>query len=333
VRRSAGRSGPILRLVGVLLLSVLSVATGVAIAELAVRMLDPLGLSYYEEGARYHRDKIADGELIYRHRPGLRARYQGVEVAINELGFRDRPLTRREPGELRIMLLGDSTVFGWGVAAEDTFGASLEHRLGRLLARPVRAVNTGVGSYNTDQQLGVLRRYADVVEPDIVLLLYSQNDVNQRGWRIAHAEGLAQTVRRLAGRSWLYRLLQHARHYGGLGPTRDPTPIDRSAPGWRSSMRALAAVADHCRARKIPFVAMLAQWHREPLNEALGEDLSRVAAAEGFPFVDARPWFDGRDLRGLTNSVVDGHLNAKGLDLLAERTVGFLTVNKLVPPR
>jgi len=317
-----------------ILLGLLGVVVALVVAELSVRILDPLGVSYYEEGARYHRDKISDRELIYRHRPGLRQTYGGVEVAINELGFRDRPVEPREAGELRILVLGDSTAFGWGVAWSDTFALNLERRLMRLLARPVRTINTGVGSYNTDQELRVLERHGDPLAPDLVLLLYSQNDVRVRGWNVAHKSGGAvQTLRRILGKSWLYRVVRHVRHHGGQRPNRDPTPIDRNAPGWRNSMQAMATIAAYCRTRGIPFVAILAQWHREPLNEALREDLSLVAASKSFLFVDARPWFDRRDVRKLTNSVVDGHLNAKGFDIMAEETVRFLVGTNLLTPR
>lgn len=98
-------------------------------------------------------------------------------------------------------------------------------------------------------------------------------------------------------------------------------------------MQAMVTIAANCRGRGIPFVAILAQWHREPLNEALREDLSLVAASETFLFVDARPWFDGRDVRKLTNSVVDGHLNAKGFDIMAEETVRFLVGTNVLTPR
>ena len=37
-------------------------------------------------------------------------------MSINELGMRDRKLEKKRDGELRILLLGDSVTFGWGVA-------------------------------------------------------------------------------------------------------------------------------------------------------------------------------------------------------------------------
>jgi lysophospholipase L1-like esterase len=301
------------------LLALMGTALGLIAAEIAIRVFDPLGVSYYEEIARYQRDKLRNPE---RHQPGLRRTYQGVEMAFNELGFRDRPVEPRQPGELRVVVLGDSIALGWGVAASDTFGENLERRLRRRLARPVRTINTGVASYNTDQELRVLQRYGDLLVPDLVVLLYAQNDVNLRAWTVAHQGGALQSVRRIAGKSWLYRLLQHVRQYARWQPA--PTPIDRTAPGWRNSMQAMAAIGRYCRAREIPLLAILARRHREPLNEALREDLSQLAARENFLFADALPWFEGRDIRRLTNSVVDRHLNGRGLDILAEATTRLI---------
>ena len=107
-------------------------------AEVATRTLDPLGISHFEEASKYHLDKVPDSALVYKHAPGLTRIYQGVEVSINELGLRDRDLTKKHEGELRLLLLGDSVTFGWGVPVEQTFSRQLEAILSLRLERPVR---------------------------------------------------------------------------------------------------------------------------------------------------------------------------------------------------
>lgn len=146
-------------------------------AEMATRTFDPLGISYFEEAGKYHLDKEPDSVLVYKHMPGLTRIYQGVEVSINERGLRDRAPTKKREGELRLLLLGDSVTFGWGVPVAQTFSRRLEAILSLRLERPVRTVNAGVGSYNTVQEYAFLKKYAYTIEPDIVSLLYVTNDI------------------------------------------------------------------------------------------------------------------------------------------------------------
>lgn len=64
-----------------------------------VRLTDPLGISYYAESARYHLDKVPDQDLVFRHRASWQARYQGVEVRLNEVGLRDDPILPKQPSD------------------------------------------------------------------------------------------------------------------------------------------------------------------------------------------------------------------------------------------
>ncbi|HEV8722249.1 MAG TPA: SGNH/GDSL hydrolase family protein [Candidatus Binatia bacterium] len=99
-----------------------------------------------------------------------------MAVSINKLGLRDRELERKQDQELRILLLGDSVTFGWGVPIEATFGRRLELYWPQKEG-PVRTINSGVGGYNTVQEYAFLRSFVDTVEPEMVVLLYVRNDI------------------------------------------------------------------------------------------------------------------------------------------------------------
>ena len=49
-------------------------------AELGIRTVDPLGISYYELAGDYHLDKKADEHLVFRHKPSWEKRYGDVLV-------------------------------------------------------------------------------------------------------------------------------------------------------------------------------------------------------------------------------------------------------------
>jgi hypothetical protein len=107
---------PALRAPMVLLAASTVLALG--LAELVLRVLDPLGISYYSEMTRYTLDRLPDPELKFRHRPNFATTYQGVELRFNEFGLRDDPIGPKPCGEYRILALGDSQTMGWGASRD-----------------------------------------------------------------------------------------------------------------------------------------------------------------------------------------------------------------------
>src|ERR1700693_2065419 len=73
---------------------------------------------------------VPNPDLSFAHVPNNESVLMGVDVKINSQGLRDYeyPLTKSS-GTYRIMMLGDSTTFGWGVRLEDTAAKILEFRL------------------------------------------------------------------------------------------------------------------------------------------------------------------------------------------------------------
>jgi lysophospholipase L1-like esterase len=297
--------------------ALLTVLMCLASLELLFR-LDFLGASYHEETARYLRETLPDSELGYRHRPGLETVYQGQSASFNELGLRDRSLAAKAPSELRVVILGDSVAFGWGVAAEDTFGRQLETKLAARLGRRVRTVNTGVCSYNTVQQLRFVRRDVERLQPDVLLLLYVENDVQPvlRVDRDASMLAVRGAPGRLAdwllAHSWTYRVGYHLSRPMLAGETLDP-----DSQGYRDSMESLNDLARVSQDLGASFVVVAFRMSRRPASDRLVSDIEAVGAQEGFPVADAAPWFAGKDLRRLTNSITDTHPNAAGHAILA----------------
>lgn len=96
-------------------------------------------------------------------------------ITSNKDGFRTREFTRKKPGTFRIVTLGDSSTFGWGVGPEFTWQSRLEKRLERDL-RSVEVFNLGVSGFTTRHGLGVMRYYALSLEPDLFILSFGAND-------------------------------------------------------------------------------------------------------------------------------------------------------------
>lgn len=124
-----------------------------------------------------------DAQLGWRNRPGFRGRHTSadfdVAVCFDGAG---RRCAERGPSDgsrsdhgrgLRVLAIGDSTTFGWGVEAEAAFPAQLSERLG------VEVENWGVSGYGPDQQLLLLRELlsaAASVAPRLVIVTHTAND-------------------------------------------------------------------------------------------------------------------------------------------------------------
>ena len=139
----------------------------------------------YPETARFYDSLILDEPLGYRLPPGMRARFWDTDVKINQLGMRDREVpSQKELGERRVLLIGDSVVFGVGVDYRDSIPYRLEVALNSSSppGRHYRTLNMGVPSYNTEQEFKQLQTVGVSLLPDIAVLIFLPNDIEQRMW-------------------------------------------------------------------------------------------------------------------------------------------------------
>jgi lysophospholipase L1-like esterase len=116
-------------------------------------------------------------EIIFSLKPNLNLRFQNAKLITNEHGLRGPSRTFAKPnGTFRIVLLGDSFAFGWGVEHEESFAHLLESKLSKRIGKPVEVINTGVPGYSTFQQVAVFEELGAKFNPDAVLLFFVEND-------------------------------------------------------------------------------------------------------------------------------------------------------------
>lgn len=102
-----------------------------------------------------------------------------VSVCTNKMGLRDRDHAPNESP--RVLVVGDSFTFGWGVEAPDTFTSHLERAL--RIALPSRRPgvwNAGL-SFTSQAHQDVLLRYIyPETRPDLVVLAFAEdNDIDE----------------------------------------------------------------------------------------------------------------------------------------------------------
>jgi len=109
--------------------------------------------------------------------PGPRGPFFGV--ISNSRGFReDHQVAATKPdGETRILFLGDSCTFGYGVGFNETYVAGCEDRLNKQFPdRHFECINAGVPGYSLYQGWRVLDVEGPRVQPDIVVVCFGFND-------------------------------------------------------------------------------------------------------------------------------------------------------------
>jgi lysophospholipase L1-like esterase len=90
----------------------------------------------------------------------------------------ERPLAKA-PGVFRIVGIGDSVMFGWGVAEEDGYLAVVERELARRFpGRRLEAWNLAVPGYNAVQEVESFARKADLLRPDLLVVGWVGNDAD-----------------------------------------------------------------------------------------------------------------------------------------------------------
>ncbi len=168
---STGRANAILLLVTVFVLAVA--------AELTLRLV------YHPEflGSVIHYDPLLGWSLepnaslvSVDSQRGLRYR-----IDVNSLGLRDRKLALEKPRDTRrVLILGDSFVFGVGLNGGERFSDLLD----RSLPDHVEVINGGVPGWGTDQEMLFYESSLRRLRPDVVVLAFlGQNDVVNNGLR------------------------------------------------------------------------------------------------------------------------------------------------------
>lgn len=168
----------------------LSLSFAFVLAEMLIRYTSPqitlkqakqLSLRLFAES------KILPYELI----PNSKTRHIGhtfefdYQITTNSLGLRGNEINKnKEPGVYRILMLGDSTTFGWGVKDDESFPALTETSLKEKLQakdnrRKIEVINTGFADgFSPDTYYLYLKNKGLDLNPDLVVVnLFVRNDV------------------------------------------------------------------------------------------------------------------------------------------------------------
>ena len=195
---------------------------GLIVAGCVVGLVE-IGLRLNGVGAAYQMGMIAQWKtnpnLVDRRTIGSREPHNFV-LNTNADGLRSTAIRQRTADAYRVVLMGDSNVFGWGIEDDETLAAMTQASL-RAKHPTIEIINGGQPGYSTAQMSWLFSEVIRAYEPDLTILFLSMHDHNRvlvsdaESWRGADGP-TAWTRVFLARHSRIYEALRR-RLYSSAG--------------------------------------------------------------------------------------------------------------------
>lgn len=98
-------------------------------------------------------------------------------IETNEEGLRDEPFREKPPKDTyRILVIGDSYTFGWGVNKSNRYTELLENRLNNYHNRDYQIINAGIPGWGMKDYYTFLEERGTSYHPDMVIIGVVGND-------------------------------------------------------------------------------------------------------------------------------------------------------------
>ena len=165
-----------------LALLIISIVFALLLGEIALRLMGWGPLYVSPERDRFWK---YDSLLGWAHQPGQEGIFETPQfrtsVHINQNGLRDREHSyERSNDTRRILVIGDSFAWGYGVEVTQRFSQLLESSMS------VEVINAAVSGYSTDQELLWFRSEGIKYDPDLVILVFAGNDIGDNDQQLVN---------------------------------------------------------------------------------------------------------------------------------------------------
>ncbi len=252
---------------------------------------------------------------FYEPLPNVHLHAYDTDYETNRWGLRGPDCDlQAAPGTVRIALLGSSHVMGWGLPANETFGAVLERRLNRDRPRGGRfeILNFAVPGYSPLAQITVVRDRARQFHPNVVIHVAHVVDfdwVNRDAFACLQAR-VAPPDAALAG------ILRAARVTATTNPLMATERLRPYEPAMLLSV--YREIVRSCRAiDALPVCVIMPLPRGEPPDQATSQQLAATARAAGFSVIDLSKLYAGLRAETLEVHEPGRHSNALAHQLVA----------------
>jgi len=239
-----------------------------------------------------------------------------VPVEVNSFGLRDDEFPiQKPPGEVRVLAVGDSFTYGWGVRGEQAWPQVLERWLAERLARPVQVANAGfaAGAATPDGYDRWVASDGLLLAPDLVIVGFCLNDMGEvpmLAYPIVPPEPVLGGWSRAVDAAWReLRQWRVQRSRADLAAIVERDPVH-----WQATQAGLLRLRDMLRDRGVPLLVvvfpMFSQLERDYPYARLHAMVREFGTASGIAVLDLASQFVGRDENALTVHPTDQHPNA-----------------------
>jgi lysophospholipase L1-like esterase len=239
--------------------------------------------------------------------------------------FRDRgnPLASgKPPGTFRVVVVGDSFTWGFGVSSQDAYPDRMQETLDRRAAAAAPAPTTRIEvvsfsrpGWNTVLELRALERSFDQLAPDVLVVGYCLNDAEPHRRRelrrlrvdVNPRQPDTPVERFLHSHSALFRIAfqraDNIRMRRAMNIYYHRFYVE-GQPDWAAAQRALEGIRDLAASRGTPMVMVVfpifdSQLDHRYRYHALHRTVAATASALGIDLVDLLPRYVGIDARRL----------------------------------
>jgi lysophospholipase L1-like esterase len=280
----------------------------------------------------------------YESRSEWQTRY-----VLNSRGLRDQEIpAAKQPGEYRILFMGDSCTFGTGdwLSPDETYVKITEQELlQRYPRRFIRAINAGIPGYSSFQGYQLMKELLPAYAPDLVVVYYGWNDhwmdyFNEREKfvlnhidYVLNASRVFTVMKRLVLRNDHYFTIKRSRFWEIIGKRRK---VRISETAYRDTLTAMIRFCGKHGAGVVLVTAPAeyrnakpdAGWFTEQpfatlaLHPAYNQVVRDIAAREQVYLVDLAALFDRLNDRGNFSDFV--HPNRKGQRVIGQFLGAYL---------
>lgn len=298
--------------------------------EVAMRMAESKFPSLYRPNPVY----------LWELSPRLKGEYNtlGKPISTNSYGFRMKEISRKKPsGQFRVMTLGDSSAFGYGVNEEETFSLYLEKKLQKKNpGQDIRVINAAVSNYSTFQAMKFMDGKGWKFSPNLLIIAF--NDAPQSEW-IRDSQRVPpksiQPVIKILYKSMIYlqsRKIMLNRQIAKYPDIIRQPPADsrvgqsRVSPDELKQHLAVIIMEAKKRGMKVIVLSLPQQVSEDKLSARYRKKMKEAADENGVEFSDLFHQWQNEKTDGLFFDVI--HPTSKGNEKIAESLAELITGKK-----
>lgn len=267
---------------------------------------------------------------------------EGVTYKTNKKGLRGTEYSYEKPSDVhRILMLGDSYLFGWGLNLDDTLPVILE----KCLNKKYEVINAGIYGYNTVQEIEYLKREGIRYNPDVVIIYFVMNDIEPQ-WNVPRHPKYEyeycvswffdHVIRRL--NDFISKWSNNSEVFFTVGRSRQNTSYLRAFKKekykWVACKNAIAEFSHYSKEKKfIPYIIIIpdfSQNFREYKWTEIHSKVKTFAMENGIKTLDLLDYFKGLNSAEFQISVTENHPNKHANEIIAQQICKFLNTEQQV---